>query len=294
MFGGCRWVFGWDCPKVVVGMTGHSFPLRSQYLLPTDPPNLSWSDGCLEPVEEELVEGEWELQVHGATTDGDEDGWHYAFGWEFNFHAAVTRQDLVRKRIWLRRRHHDVHAGPRREDDGGIAGWIRVILTPEEEGAVLERAGCQSGVVDEVQCVHADMGRLAQVEGKLVCPQPADRDKGSVKDLVYGNIAMVRVLSDSEASGDRQQGSTHQVWDGEEGSAHPMPEALEDSRFFTLPLPPIVVAPLPHRALDPAARLVLGKAPHTKPHHVFHVALGHERDAQRFVLASRGLFTVEQ
>ena len=231
MFGGCRWVFGWDCPKVVVGMTGHSFPLRSQYLLPTDPPNLSWSDGCLEPVEEELVEGEWELQVHGATPDGDEDGWHYAFGWEFNFHAAVTRQDLVRKRIWLRRRHHDVHAGPRREDDGGIAGWIRVILTPEEEGAVLERAGCQSGVVDEVQCVHADMGRLAQVEGKLVCPQPADRDKGSVKDLVYGNIAMVRVLSDSEASGDRQQGSTHQVWDGEEGSAHPMPEALEDLGF---------------------------------------------------------------
>jgi hypothetical protein len=121
-----------------------------------------------------------------------------------------------------------------------------------------------------------------------------DRDKGSVKDLVYGNIAMVRVLSDSEASGDRQQGSTHQVWDGEEGSAHPMPEALEDLWFFTLPLPPIVVAPLPHRALYPATRLVLGKAPHTKPHHVFHVALGHERDAQRFVLASRGLFTVEQ
>jgi len=175
--------------------------LCSQYLLPTDPPNLSWSDGCLEPVEEEIVEGEWELQVHGATTDGDEDGWHYAFGWEFSFHAAVTRQDLVRKRIWLRRRHHDVHAAPRREDDGGIAGWIRVMLTPEEEGAVLERAGCQSGVLDEVECVHADMGMLAQVEGKLVCPQRADGDKGRVRDLVNGNIALVRVLSDSEASG---------------------------------------------------------------------------------------------
>jgi hypothetical protein len=27
--------------------------------------------------------------------------------------------------------------------------------------------------------------------------------------------------------------------------------------------PIVVIAPLPHRALNPAARLVLGKAPHT-------------------------------
>ena len=172
------------------GAPHRAYVLRSQYLLPTDPPNLSWSDGSLEPVEEELVEGEWELQVHAANTDSD--GWHYAFNWEFVFHAAVTRQDLVRKRIWLRRRHQDVHAAAHHHH-GGIVGCIRVILTPEEEGAVLERAGCPSGVVDEVECVHADMGRLAPVEGKLVCPEPTGVDM----DHVAGKIALVRVDADA-------------------------------------------------------------------------------------------------
>ena len=71
-------------------------------------------------------------------------------------------------------------------------------------------------------------------------------------------------------------------------------EGQAADRAHQLQHPSVVVALLPHRVLHPAARLVLGKAPHTKPHHVFHVALGHERDAQRFVLAPRGLLTVDR
>ena len=51
-------------------------------------------------------------------------------------------------------------------------------------------------------------------------------------------------------------------------------DASPMARGRQLQHPGVVVAPLPHRALNPAARLVLGKAPHTKPHHVVHVALG--------------------
>lgn len=172
----------------------------SQYLLLTDPPHLSWSDGSLEPVEEKIVEGEWELIVHAASTDAN--GWNYAFNWEFVFHAAVTSKDLVRKRIWLRRRHDKIEerTTPRLPDEPpreGIRGCIRVMLTPEEEGAIEETNGSLRPAVshqaEEVECMHALFGKVGEVDGMLVWAQPdtAHEDLHNLTQLC-GNIAMVR------------------------------------------------------------------------------------------------------
>ncbi len=166
----------------------------SQYLLPTDPPHLSWSDGSLEPFEEKIVEGEWELQVHAASTDAD--GWNYAFNWEFLFHGDMASKDLVRKRIWRRRRHDEVESLP--DHRGGILGCLQVsALTPEEEGATQEiGAGHRRAVrgpVDEVECMHALFGAPVDLEGLLVWarPETAHQELDNATE-VCGNIAMVR------------------------------------------------------------------------------------------------------
>ena len=166
----------------------------SQYLLPTDPPHLSWSDGSLEPFEEKVVEGEWELQVHAASTDAD--GWNYAFNWEFVFHRDMTSKDLVRKRIWKRRRHDEVESLP--DQHGGILGCLRVsALSPEEEGAVQERsAGTRQSMgepADEVECMHALFGVPVDLEGMLVwaSPETAHEELENPTELC-GNIALVR------------------------------------------------------------------------------------------------------
>ena len=171
----------------------------SQYLLPTDPPHISWSDGSLEPVEEKIVEGEWELHVDSVRTDSS--GWAYAFNWEFVFHAVMTSQDLVRKRIWLRRRHEEHHALP--HIGAGTRGLLRVMLTPEEEGALLEEAvpaaaassggAAAAAHIDEVECMHALFGKSAEVQGKLVWarPETAHEELSNMAELC-GNIALVR------------------------------------------------------------------------------------------------------
>lgn len=166
----------------------------SQYLLPTDPPHLSWSDGSLEPFEEKIVEGEWELQVDAASTDAD--GWNYAFNWEFVFHPDMTSKDLVRKRIWRRRRHDEVERLP--DHRGGILGCLRVsALTPEEEGAVQEMSwGMRQNLsepADEVECMHALFGVPVDLEGLLVWakPETAHEDIENPTELC-GNIALLR------------------------------------------------------------------------------------------------------
>jgi len=169
----------------------------SQYLLPTDPPHLSWSDGSLEPVEEKIVEGEWELMIHAASTDAN--GWNFAFNWEFVFHSGVTSKDLVRKRIWLRCRHDEFEdrATPRLPDHrGGIRGHLRVTLTAEEQGALEETTSSHRAAMhdaEEVECMHALFGKVGEVDGTLVWAQPdtADEDLHNLTQLC-GNIALVR------------------------------------------------------------------------------------------------------
>ena len=164
-------------------------PFDSQNLLPTDPVHLSWSDGSLQPFQEKIVEGEWELMVHAGSTDAN--GWNYAFNWEFVFHPKATAQDFVRKRIWVRRRHDAIEelVLPRLPDSRSAAGLVGCVRVLPVTGTVDE--GAAHGT--DVECMHALFGQAGEVDGALVWAQPATAHEELLNQTqLCGNIAIVQ------------------------------------------------------------------------------------------------------
>lgn len=45
---------------------------------------------------------EWADEWHIDNTNGDEEGWQYAFNWEFKFSKTSGATSNVRKRRWVR------------------------------------------------------------------------------------------------------------------------------------------------------------------------------------------------